>query len=114
VLKFNQDGAKKLSDPTHLNGTYSFLAPYFERFRDREANAYVLNGLVVPPCAEAVTDTDFSVGIHVDNTVGIDSARLYMAHSVSVLYLDVPVDMVLGPYKIFFHFEAFVHESIIL
>ena len=75
VLKFNTQGAAKLRDPDFMNGTYSFLSPFFETFRDPAANAFVLNALVVPAGGSADEARDPAVGLHVDNTVGIDSAR---------------------------------------
>ena len=122
VLKFNTQGAAKLRDPDFMNGTYSFLSPFFETFRDPAANAFVLNALVVPAGGSADEARDPAVGLHVDNTVGIDSARprkrpgepqalasdtplppkvrLFLAHSVSVLYVTVPDGMEGGQLKL--------------
>mmetsp|Transcript_7744 Transcript_7744/g.24490 ORF Transcript_7744/g.24490 Transcript_7744/m.24490 type:complete len:247 (-) Transcript_7744:46-786(-) len=100
VLKFNTQGAAKLRDPDFMNGTYSFLSPFFETFRDPAANAFVLNALVVPAGGSADEARDPAVGLHVDNTVGIDSVRLFLAHSVSVLYVTVPDGMEGGQLKL--------------
>ena len=79
VLKFNTQGAAKLRDPDFMNGTYCFLSPFFETFRDPAANAFVLNALVVPAGGSADEARDPAVGLHVDNTVAIDSARPRLA-----------------------------------
>lgn len=94
VLRFNRDGAAHLADPA-----FSFLVPYFERARDPEANAFVLNVLIIPP--SPANDDVPSVGMHLDDTVGIDSPRRYVAHTVSVLYLQVPQGMDGGILEIF-------------
>lgn len=88
VLKFNSEGASQLSSRSDL----SFLTPFFRKVRDPQANAFVLNVLIIQP-DEANESTKPAIGLHVDNTVGIDSARLWVAHSVSVYYLQVPAEM---------------------
>lgn len=88
VLKFSADGAHRLSDED--DGAYAFLVPFFESVRDPEANAFVLNVLIIPP-SENVADP--AVSVHLDDTVSVDSARLYNAYSVTVLYLHTPADM---------------------
>lgn len=85
VLKFNHDGAARLYDPTT---PWHFLLPFFERVRDPEATAFVLNVLVVSPTPS--NSTDAAVALHIDNTVAISSDHEFIAHTVSVLYLAVP------------------------
>lgn len=89
VLKFSADGARRLSEEG--DGAYAFLAPFFESVRDPEANAFVLNVLIIPPSDDVANP---AVSVHLDDAVSVNSARLYNAYSVTVLYLHVPADMV--------------------
>lgn len=66
--------------------------------RDPGSNAFVLNVLIVEPNA---SDPSAAVGLHLDNTAAINSARKYIAHSVSVLYLQVPKGMEGGELELF-------------
>ena len=45
VLQFNDAGAARL----RVSGEFGFLAPFFDAMHDSEANAFVLNVLIVPP-----------------------------------------------------------------
>ena len=87
VLQFNDAGAARLRD----SGEFGFLAPFFDAMHDSEANAFVLNVLIVPP--SPASERAPAVGLHRDNTVGVSSARVFVAHSVSVFYLQVPPGM---------------------
>ena len=87
VLQFNDAGAARLRD----SGDFGFLAPFFDAMHDNEANAFVLNVLIVPP--SPASERAPAVGLHRDNTVGVSSARVFVAHSVSVFYLQVPPGM---------------------
>ncbi|KAL1503566.1 hypothetical protein AB1Y20_012044 [Prymnesium parvum] len=77
VLKFNRNGAKKLRDLSFMNGTYRLSGSILRPFHSGPA-----------------------VSLHVDDTVGINSVRKYLAHSVSVLYLSVPSSMIGGSLRL--------------
>lgn len=111
LLKFNRDGASELA----RNDSYAdlkFLLPYFDHVADPSANCFVMNVLIIAPgetssamgSGGAPADNDGgkpAVGLHVDNTVGIRSARKWLAHSVSVYYLQVPEGMDGGALELF-------------
>eukprot|EP00966_Prymnesium_polylepis_P268475 6202556-Prymnesium_polylepis.1 len=85
VLRFNRDGASTLRDP---HSRFAFLAPFFDAVAENESNAFVLNALVIE--ATPPGESRPSVGAHLDDTVGIDAAKTYLAHTVTVFYLQVP------------------------
>ncbi|KAA8492970.1 hypothetical protein FVE85_9242 [Porphyridium purpureum] len=85
AVKFNNDGVQQFKDDPAM----ACLVPYFERAVRNDTNAWVVNVLV---CEE--TQAEVSVGIHVDNTVGIHVPVLrFLAHVVDVLYVSIPRDM---------------------
>jgi hypothetical protein len=85
VLKFNREGVARLGEEP-----WRFLLPFFERVRDAEASAYVLNLLVIPPATAVGAAAEEAIALHVDNSVATSSHIEFLAHSVSVLYLAVP------------------------
>ena len=112
VLRFNNDGAD-----TAFADERAVLRPFFDAAKDPEADAFVLNVLVIDPAEDdeagfnefaraadgsdpgladsepssmAPATADYSIGLHVDNTVGIRSVRKFFAHEVGVLYVQVP------------------------
>jgi len=105
-LRFNRDGLMLL----RTNDSFTdlrFLLPYFERVEDPRANCFVMNVLVIPPesgssdGAAAADEERHAAGLHRDNTVAIDALRNYVAHTVSVYYLQVPERMVGGRLELF-------------
>jgi hypothetical protein len=88
VISFNRAGAARLRDPS---GDYHFLLPFFDAAAEPESNAFVMNVLAIPPAERA--DGSPAVALHFDDTVRVDSARLFLAHSVSVFYLQVPANV---------------------
>lgn len=93
VLRFNREGVQELNA-----SQWAGLMPFFDAVADPQTNAYVLNVLIVPDGA--------SVKLHVDNTVGIRSVTKYLAHSVSVLYLQVPKRMHGGRLELFHRYRS--------
>lgn len=116
VLKFNEQGSAQLRD--HAS-PWHFLLPFFDVARDPSSNAFVLNLLVVEALENDGGGADEESGqhgrepvtVHIDNTVGIDSDYLFVAHSVSVLYLAVPeaqsggVLQLFAPSPVWLHFN---------
>lgn len=97
VLRFNLDGLPRLA-----NSAYAFAAPLIERMRDPLATAFVLNAVLMPlELGDASSRAKPSIGMHLDDTVSIDSARSFVAHSVSVLYLAMPAAMRGGELELF-------------
>ena len=96
VLRFNEEGLAQLAGST----TYSFLGPLVERMREPLANAFVLNAVIMPLSTINAPDKPM-IGLHFDDTVGIDSASRFLAHTVTVLYLAVPDGMSGGELHLF-------------
>ncbi|KAJ1453147.1 hypothetical protein M885DRAFT_498778 [Pelagophyceae sp. CCMP2097] len=90
---------------SQFRSEFAPLRAFFDKARDPDANAFVLNTMKVAgePCPPAELEGDWdpedteyrkaAVGLHVDTTVGIDSMRSFIAHSVHVLYVSVPDDI---------------------
>jgi len=108
LLKFNREGLEQLKRH-EAHADMRFLMPYIDAVRDPHANAFVLNTVLIAPrnvSVEASEATEATVSgaaikIHRDNTLGIDSARCWLAHSVSVYYLQVPEEMVGGALELY-------------
>jgi hypothetical protein len=67
------------------------LVPFFDKIRDPEANAFVINVLV---CDKPSSPNDVVFGSHVDDTLAHSAPGItFLAHAVSVLYISVPPDM---------------------
>ena len=94
VVKFNLQGISTFLKHKH----FSFLSPYFKSVRIPDCNAFVCNVLI---CNETKNPGSYAVGLHVDNTVGIQSSKFFMAHQVDVLYMNVPPDMQGGELELF-------------
>lgn len=81
-MKFNLEGIEQFKRIADLQ----LVLPFFERVRKTESNAFVMNLLIAdqtPPGKDAV-------GVHQDNTVGIDHEDDFYAHQVDVLYVKIP------------------------
>ena len=100
VLKFNREGHEQLVNNESI-ADLRFLLPFFDRVQDPEANSFVMNVVILAPDANASANAKPAIGLHVDDTVGIESARMWLAHSVSVLYLSIPVGMVGGALELY-------------
>ncbi|KAJ1636114.1 hypothetical protein T492DRAFT_902014 [Pavlovales sp. CCMP2436] len=87
VLQFNRAGGERLREPA---SEFHFLQEFYTRSASNESNAFVMNVLVIPPTNQ--DDNESAVKLHFDDTVRVDSARMFLAHSVSVLYLQVPAE----------------------
>ncbi|KAJ1453193.1 hypothetical protein M885DRAFT_466619 [Pelagophyceae sp. CCMP2097] len=98
VLRFNVDGADRA-----FAGDFAPLRPFWEMARRKEDNAFVLNMVYVAPavCAADVEDEAFSIALHVDETVAIESHRVFFADSVSVLYLESSPNAIGGELQLF-------------
>ena len=93
VVKFNKDGLDRFL--TH--DVYGCFRNVFQRLRHPDSNAWVFNALLCPEQTEAdVRENTLAVGLHVDQTIAIDSHHDFFAHSVEVLYLQVAPDMIGG------------------
>jgi hypothetical protein len=93
VIQFANDAGvsmfrnEKGFDCTNFNP----LVPFFDKSRDSEANAFVINVLV---CDKPSSPSDVVVRSHVDDTLAHSSPGItFLAHAVSVLYISVPPDM---------------------
>ena len=101
VLRFNRDGAATGAEDEDgaFAGARAGLRPFFDLAKDDAANAFVLNVLVcgpdasLAPAAAATAagqgpgDTvKTSVGLHVDNTLGIESSRKFL-HTACPYYI---------------------------
>ena len=98
IYRFNTNGIEMLKK-VDVSGN---LVEFFNRARDMECNAFVLNVLVVSPSelssnSSPSNDTsDFAVGWHRDATLalkpGASTAGIphHLANSVTVLYLSIP------------------------
>ena len=106
ALKFNREGRSRLAG----DDGWGFLQEYVDAVADSATNAFVLNCVIIPPqgvvAVPSSEDFEPAVGMHLDDTVGIDSARHYLAHSVSVLYLNVPLGMKGGELLLLRHADA--------
>lgn len=86
MIRFNAEGIDRVkADPK-----FSIVMPYFEKARNPDANAFVINYLV---CHQPPEGED-AVKYHLDNSVAIMNEiavnYTHVAHQVNVLYLDVP------------------------
>ncbi|KAJ1458212.1 hypothetical protein M885DRAFT_461032 [Pelagophyceae sp. CCMP2097] len=95
VLRFNEEGVDDA-----FAGDFAPLRPFWQAVRAPEDNAFVLN-LVYVSAADCANVGDAAVALHIDETVGIDSARVFLAHAVSVLYLEAAVDTKGGRLELF-------------
>lgn len=95
VLKYSTKGMARLYEP---DSQFAFLLPFLEAAQHPESNAFVLNVLVVPPSSAGAVE---AVGLHQDNTVGIDTTEKVLAHTVTVLYLQIPDGMRGGELELF-------------
>lgn len=89
MIRFSEEGiARVRSHPK-----FHMVMPYFDKARNPEANAFVVNYLICnqPPEGEN------AVEMHLDNSVamtgGATTNYTIVAHQVNVLYLDVPEGM---------------------
>lgn len=100
IVRFNNDGVDRFRG----DARYGPLVPLFERLRSPEANAFVMNVLVVGGSvgdvdAAALSRKDHAVGCHIDQDIAINTTlwiRTFTAHEVNVLYASVPEGMVGG------------------
>ncbi len=102
VVKFSEEGVSDFQS----NRNFTCLVPYFERARLPNANAFVMNLLICELASgnkmQRRSDANpFAVGTHLDNTIGINSWRTFVAHQVNVLYAVVPNDMRGGDLHVF-------------
>jgi hypothetical protein len=99
VVKFNEEGER---DVFRRDRDYECFVGLFDELRLPLANAFVMNLLMCElEGYDAYDPKGFSVGLHLDDTVGIDSKHTFLAHQVSVLYLSVPEDMDGGELHLF-------------
>ena len=99
VLKFNEEGER---DRFRRDPDYECFVGLFDDLRLPLANAFVVNLLLCELEDYETYDANrFSVGLHLDDTVGIDSKHTFLAHQVSVLYVSVPEDMQGGELHVF-------------
>lgn len=86
MIRFSAEGIHRVRS----HPKFSMVMPYFDKARNSEANAFVINYLVCnqPPEGEN------AVNFHLDNSVAmmseVTSNYTIVAHQVNVLYLDVP------------------------
>jgi hypothetical protein len=93
VIQFANDvGVDMFRNEKGFNcDNFNPLLPFFEKSRDPEANAFVMNVLV---CDKPTNPSDVVVGSHVDDTLAHSAPGItFLAHAVSVLYISVPPDM---------------------
>jgi hypothetical protein len=93
VIQFANDaGVKMFRDEKGFDcNNFNPLVPFFDKSRDPEANAFVINVLV---CDKPSSPSDVVVGSHVDDTLAHSAPGItFLAHAVSVLYISVPPDM---------------------
>eukprot|EP00123_Amoebidium_parasiticum_P020538 comp5199_c0_seq1/m.1240 comp5199_c0_seq1/g.1240 ORF comp5199_c0_seq1/g.1240 comp5199_c0_seq1/m.1240 type:complete len:314 (-) comp5199_c0_seq1:355-1296(-) len=94
MTSFNSDGAEALfSDPR-----FKEFADFFNRTRIPGTNAFVFQVLICYPAAN-ISNADPAVGAHYDNSVALYGASpyfMYLSYQTTVLYLNVPDDMVGG------------------
>jgi len=104
VVKFSEAGISQFRS----NKYFECLAPYFDAARLPETNAFVMNLLI---CEVGSSDPNsVAVGTHLDNTIGINSWRTFVAHQVSVLYAVVPNDMQ-GGGKLNIYMHPSIHSA---
>ena len=89
VLSFNDDGYEKFR--THPD--YACFVEVFNRLRLPKMNAFVLNIVAF--------EQKYSVGIHLDNSVGILSRHIFVAHQTDVFYTSIASDMKGGELDVF-------------
>lgn len=87
VVKFSEQGIPEFRS----NKYFECLTPYFDAARLPHANAFVMNLLICE--LSQGNQGGVAVGTHLDNTIGINSWRTFVAHQVNVLYAVVPDDM---------------------
>lgn len=89
MIRFNAEGIEQVKN----HPKFKMVMPYFEKARNPDANAFVINYLV---CHQPPEDQD-AVGYHLDNSVAIMNEialnYTHAAHQVNVLYLDAPEGM---------------------
>ena len=105
VVKFNSQGVSRFVQHPDYADCFGSL---FERLRLPDTNAFVFNALVCEPfplTEQEISLKDYTrlekktaVGLHLDQTVGMDGSNRhdFLAHQVNVMYVDVPEDMVGG------------------
>jgi hypothetical protein len=119
VIHFSGDAgvARFRSESKYNCGDFNPLVPFFDAAVTPGTNGYVMNILV---CDQGTNSSSVVVKQHVDNTLrhkkpGTD----FLAHTVSVLYISVPKDMVGGQLELLGIGEEHhrnpnkVHESIV-
>lgn len=86
MIRFNMEGIQHVQS----HPKFKVVMPFFQKARNPEANAFVINYLV---CHEPPEGQD-AVNFHLDNSVAImdevTKEYLHVAHQVNVLYLDIP------------------------
>ncbi|GMH90835.1 hypothetical protein TrVE_jg1302 [Triparma verrucosa] len=94
IFRFSYKGVEKFKE--HEWG--KCLVPFFDEAREEGMSAYVLNVLFCPP-TYGDGGGSYSVNFHKDATLALtpeaalSGVKQRLAHSVSVLYLDVPDGM---------------------
>lgn len=86
MIRFNAEGIPQVQS----HPKFSMVMPFFEKARNPQANAFVINYLI---CHQPPQGED-AVKFHLDNSVAIMNETkekyLHVAHQVNVLYLDIP------------------------
>jgi hypothetical protein len=96
VIHFSGDGGvARFRNETKYNcGDFNPLLPFFDAAHTPGTNGFVMNILV---CDQGTNSSSVVVRQHVDNTLRHTKPNTdFLAHTVSVLYISVPEDMVGG------------------
>uniref|UniRef100_A0A7S1XAZ5 Prolyl 4-hydroxylase alpha subunit Fe(2+) 2OG dioxygenase domain-containing protein n=1 Tax=Tetraselmis chuii TaxID=63592 RepID=A0A7S1XAZ5_9CHLO len=94
LVKMNEDGLTDFRSDERL----TCLTRFFDSARLTEANAWVMNLLICD--STEYSRRNVAVGLHLDDTIGINSIWKHLAHQVNVLYASVPDDMVGGELEV--------------
>ena len=88
LMSWNLNGVSEL----HSYPELKCMAEYFDALRHPGTNAYVMNILV---CDRPKAGPDeIAVDVHLDDTVNTNNdTHRFIAHEVSVLYMQLPQDM---------------------
>ena len=86
IAKFSNEGIERWRSIPEMYD----IVPYFDRVRNPQSNAFVMNLLIVE---EPAAGHKAAVGVHQDDTVAIRHKDSFVAHQVNVLYIQVPKEM---------------------
>ena len=94
MARMNKEGLAEFRADERL----ACLVPYFDAVRLPDANAWTVNLLI---CENKEYNRDeVAVGLHLDQSIAIDSMWLHLAHEVNVLYVSIPDAMEGGELKV--------------